>query len=41
MVELLGTDTHSQKHIEAIRKASSSSLLKKLIESGRIINKEF
>ena len=41
MVELLGTDTNSQKHIEAIRKASSSSLLKKLIESGRIINKDF
>jgi tyrosine-protein phosphatase YwqE len=41
MIELLGTDTHSQVHIEAIRKASSSNLLKKLIESGRIINKEF
>lgn len=41
MVELLGTDTHSQKHIEAIRKSYSSSLLKKLLESGKIINKEF
>jgi tyrosine-protein phosphatase YwqE len=41
MVELLGTDTHSQKHIEAIRKSCSSSLLKKLLESGKIINKEF
>ena len=41
MVELLGTDTHSAKHIEAVRKSCSSSLLKKLLESGRIINKEF
>jgi len=41
MVELLGTDTHSGKHIEAVRKSCSSSLLKKLLESGRIINKEF
>ena len=41
MIELLGTDTHSAKHIEAIRKSCSSNLLKKLLESGRIINKEF
>lgn len=41
MIELLGTDTHAPKHIEAIQKSRSSSLLKKLIESGRIINKEF
>lgn len=41
MVELLGTDTHSAKHIEAVRKSCSSSLLKKLLESDRIINKEF
>lgn len=41
MVELLGTDTHAIKHIEATRKACSSPILKKLIESGRIINKEF
>ena len=27
MIELLGTDTHSQKHIEAIRKSCSSNLL--------------
>lgn len=41
MVELLGTDTHFAKHIEAVRKSCSSGLLKKLLESGRIINKEF
>lgn len=41
MIELLGTDTHAERHIEATRKALSSPLLKKLIESGKIINKEF
>lgn len=41
MIELLGTDTHSAKHIAAIQKSCSSNLLKKLLESGRIINKEF
>ena len=41
MIELLGTDTHAIRHIEATRKACSNPILKKLIESGKIINKEF
>lgn len=41
MVELLGSDTHHQKHIEAIKEALHSPLLDKLIQSGNIINSKF
>lgn len=41
MIELLGTDTHGARHIEAIRNTLHSPVLDKLIKSGNIINRRF
>ncbi len=41
MIELLGTDVHGQKHIEAIERALTNPTLDELIHSEYIINKEF
>ncbi|MDR1846600.1 MAG: hypothetical protein LBR17_00560 [Bacteroidales bacterium] len=38
MVELVGSDTHGIRHIEALHKALLSPLLGDLIRSGRLIN---
>lgn len=41
MVELIGTDTHGQRHIEAVRNTLYSPVLDKLIKSGNIINRRY
>lgn len=41
MVELLGSDTHHYRHIEAIRNSLYSPALDKLIKSNAIINRKF
>lgn len=41
MIELLGSDLHGQRHIEAIENSLHSADLIRLINSGNIINKEF
>ncbi|MDR0971612.1 MAG: hypothetical protein LBM25_04425 [Bacteroidales bacterium] len=38
MVELLGTDCHGQRHIEAIKRTLRNPLLEQLILSGKLIN---
>lgn len=38
MVELVGTDCHKQRHIDAIKKSLYSPVLKQLIDSGKLLN---
>ena len=38
MVELVGTDCHKQRHIDAIKKSLYSPILKQLIDSGKLLN---
>lgn len=37
-VEFIGTDTHHIKHVQGFRNALSNPYLKKLIDSGRLLN---
>lgn len=38
MVDLVGSDCHKQRHIEAIKRSLYSPALKQLIESGKLLN---
>lgn len=38
MVDLIGSDCHGQRHIDALKKTLRNPLLKELIESGKLIN---
>ena len=38
MVSFLGTDTHKMSHVDVFRKARKEPALKKLIESGSLLN---
>lgn len=38
--DLVGTDLHNYRHIEALNNSSISPLLQKLLESGKILNPE-
>ncbi len=38
--ELVGTDLHNYRHLEALNNSSISPLLKKLLESGKILNSQ-
>lgn len=38
MIELVGSDCHGQRHIDAIRNTLRSPILKQLIDSGKLIN---
>ncbi len=38
MVSMLGTDTHKMSHIEVFRKSLKEPILRKLIESGSLLN---
>lgn len=41
MIDLVGSDCHGQRHIDAIKRALRSPILKQLIESGKLINNKF
>jgi tyrosine-protein phosphatase YwqE len=38
MISFLGTDTHKMSHIDVFRKSRKEPALKKLIESGSLLN---
>ncbi len=38
MIDLVGSDCHGQRHIDAMKKALRSPILKQLIDSGKLIN---
>ena len=38
MIDLVGSDCHGQRHIDAMKKTLRSPILKQLIESGKLIN---
>lgn len=38
LVDLVGTDCHGQRHIDALKKSLHSPIFKQLINSGRLIN---
>lgn len=38
MVDLIGSDCHGQRHIDALRKTLRNPFLKELIDSGKLIN---
>jgi len=40
LVDFAGTDCHHAGHIELLRKAAGNKYLKKLVESGKLINKK-
>lgn len=41
MIDLVGSDCHGQRHIDAIKRTLRSPILKQLIESGKLINNKF
>lgn len=40
-IDILGSDLHNIRHIEAMKKAFKNPMIKDLIESGRLINNKF
>lgn len=40
LIDLVGTDLHHQRHIDALKKALESPVLYDLVESGRLLNKK-
>ncbi|MDD2529744.1 MAG: hypothetical protein PHN41_00790 [Bacteroidales bacterium] len=38
MIDLIGSDCHGQRHIEALKKSLDNPVFKKLINSGRLLN---
>ncbi|MDD5570530.1 MAG: capsular biosynthesis protein [Bacteroidales bacterium] len=40
MIEFIGSDLHNLKYFEALEKSASEKYLKKLMESGRLLNKQ-
>lgn len=38
LVDLIGTDCHGQRHIDALKKSLHSPVLKQLVNSGQLIN---
>jgi tyrosine-protein phosphatase YwqE len=41
MIELLGTDLHGQRHIEAMKRTLHNTVLADLLSSGKIMNNKF
>ena len=40
-IDIVGSDLHNQKHLDAIKEALTNKTFIKLVESGRLMNNRF